>query len=235
MAILNQFIRDSSDLLLILTGVRKNSISLIWQRMRGIHAYLRKAPSAVVALRSTGLCRTTRSCFTTLCCTSVSPRNTALPRWIFLSFGMLLVRTLINLWPSFHKNDTVSFQEIPISSSCFLSEVDHFAWMTCLSTSTRAGCWRPESRFHAQNIGSQSFWENVFANYQNENSTDLVFFFCLSSLSNGSQDRLPSPFFRNVALETARMRCQMRLLFIRTRVCNAWSLHYGSLARRNFK
>ena len=65
--------------------------------MRGIHAYLRKAPSAVAALRATGLCRTTPSFFTTLCCTSVSPPNTALPRWIFLSFCMRLVRTLVNL------------------------------------------------------------------------------------------------------------------------------------------
>ena len=32
--------------------------------------------------------------------------------------------------------------------------------MTCLSTSTRAGCWRPKSRFYAQNIGFQSFWDN---------------------------------------------------------------------------
>ena len=94
-----------------------------------------------------------------------------------------------------------------------LSELNHLAWMTCLSTSTRAGCWRPESRFHAQNIGSQSFWENFCANCKNENSTDLVFFFCLSSLPNGSQDRFPLPFFfRSVAQETVCMRCQMRLL-----------------------
>ena len=33
-----------------------------------------------------------------------------------------------------------------------------------------------------------------FANCKSENSTDLVFLFCLSFLSNGSQDRLPSPF-----------------------------------------
>ena len=108
---------------------------------------------------------------------------------------MLLVRTPINVWPSFHKNETVRFREIPISSSCFLSEVDHIDWMTCSATSTRAGCWRPENRFHVQNIGFQSFWDNFFTNCKNENSTDLVLFFCLSFLSNGSQDRLPSPFF----------------------------------------
>ena len=75
---------------------------------------------------------------------------------------MLLVRTLINFWSSFHKNDTVRFQEIPIGLSCCLSVKDHLAWMTCLSTSTRAGRWRPKSRYYALNIGSQSPWDNFF-------------------------------------------------------------------------
>ena len=108
---------------------------------------------------------------------------------------MVLVRTLINFWFSFHKNDTVRFQEILISLSCCLSEIDHLAWMTCLSTSTRAGRWRPKSRFYTINIGSQSPWDSFFSNCKKEYPRDLVFFFGLSSLSNRSSDRLPSPFF----------------------------------------
>ena len=168
------------------------SRSLIWQRMRGIHAYLRKAPSAITALpqvtlhdspnfvslhyRRTGVASGTW----------ISPRNAALPRWILLLFGMVLGRTLINFWFSFHKNDTVRFQEISISLSCCLSEIDHLAWMTCLSTSTRAGRWRAKSRFYTINIGSQSPWDNFFSNCKKEYPRDLVFFFGLSSLSNRS-------------------------------------------------
>ena len=98
----------------------------------------------------------------------------------------VVVRTLINFWSSFYKNDTVRFQEIPISVSCCLSEIDHFAWMTCLSTSTRAGRWRAKSRFYALNVGSQSPWDNFFSNCKKEYPRDLVFFFGLSSLSNRS-------------------------------------------------
>ena len=75
---------------------------------------------------------------------------------------MVLVRTLINFWFSFHKNDTVRFQEILISLSWCLSEIDHLAWMTCLLTSTRAGRWRPKSRFCTINIGSQIPWDFFF-------------------------------------------------------------------------
>ena len=75
---------------------------------------------------------------------------------------MLLVRTPIYFWFSFHKYDTVRFQENSIGLSCCLSEIDHLAWMTCLSTSTRAGRWRPKSRFYTINIGSQSPWDNFF-------------------------------------------------------------------------
>ena len=92
---------------------------------------------------------------------------------------MLLVRTLINFWSSFYKNDTVRFQEIPISLSCCLSEIDHLAWMTCLSTSTRDGRWRPKTRFYSLNIGSQSPWDNFFSNCKKEYPRDLVFFFGL--------------------------------------------------------
>ena len=81
----------------------------------------------------------------------------------FALFGTITVRTLINLWTSFHKNGTaVRFQEIPICLSCFLSELNHLAWVTCLSTSTQAGRWWPESRFYAPNIGSQTTWDNFF-------------------------------------------------------------------------
>ena len=163
--------------------------SLIWQRMRGIHAYLRKAPNAIAALPQVTLHDSPN--FVALhcrCCsgTWISPRNASLPRWILLIFGVLLVRTLINFWSSFYKNDTVRFQEIPISLSCCLSEIDHLAWMTCLSTSTRDGRWRPKTRFYALNIISQSPWDIFFSNCKKEYPQDLVFFFGLSSLSNRS-------------------------------------------------
>ena len=128
---------------------------------------------------------------------------------------MLLVRTPINFWFSFHKNDTVRFQEISIRLSCCLSEIDHLAWMTCLSTSTRAGRWRPKSGFYTINIGSQSPWDNFFFELQERISTRLgvLFqsFFPLEPFVGSSSIAI---FFRNVAVETARMRCQMRLLLL---------------------
>ena len=125
---------------------------------------------------------------------------------------MVQVRTLINFWFSFHKNDTVRFQEISISLSRCLSEIDHLAWMTRLSTSTRAGRWRPKSRFYTINIGSQSPWDNFFRTARkNIHET-----WCSSSvfLLSRTVRRIVfhRHFFRNVAVETARMRCQMRLL-----------------------
>ena len=192
--------------------------SLIWQHMRGIHAYLRKAPSAIAALPQVTLRRVTtaRTSFHytagVASGTWISPRNAGLPRWILLIFGMLLVKTLINFWSSFYKNDTVRFQEIPISVSCCLSEIDHLPWMTCLSTSTRAGRWRPKSRFYALNIGSQSPWDNFFRtarkNIHETGCSSSVFL--LSRTVRGIV--FHRHIFRNVAVETARMRCQMRLL-----------------------
>ena len=130
-------------------------------RVSRIHAYLRKAPSAIAALPQVTLHDSPN--FVSLhcrCCQRhldfASKRSFATVN--FAPLGTLLVRTLINFWSSFHKNDTVRFQEIPISVSCSLSEIDHLSWMTCLSTSTRAGRWRPKGKFYALNIDSQSPW-----------------------------------------------------------------------------
>ena len=125
----------------------------------------------------------------------------------FALFGTIRVRTLIILWTSFHKMTQLDFKK----SSCFLSEFDHLAWMTCLSTSTQAGHRWPESRFYAPNIGSQTTWDNIFRTARKKiHQTLRSSLVCLLSRAV-RKDCLALPFFRNV-IETACMRSQMRLL-----------------------
>ena len=72
-------------------SVRK---SAFWSRRWRNHAARSKLSGVVFAITFSGAFQfpLTTTTAATLCCTSVSSRNTALPRWIFLSFGMLLVR-----------------------------------------------------------------------------------------------------------------------------------------------